>query len=241
MLGGALNIAARDPALKQGPLWQTMFKEWDRRNYVLDQSRPGWRRWGTRWVSDDDYAKIKAQQEALRQSVYDAQDRVNQASIHANALITAYQNASNQYNAFGSLLGYLQNYTGTPTNTWNQLTNGQGVANQAAVQAFIDADAALIHLGPEVAGAVQEYQNQVALLQKLETTVIRPEWPTQFEPVDPNGAEAAKPGHLATQPATAPAVFKFGPSEDPRAAARQPKAGIGPGVVPPPATKPAGN
>src|SRR6266496_939354 len=63
ILGALLNTAIVDqPTLKSGALWQSAFKEWDRRNYVLDHSRKGWRRWGTRWIDDDERKSIQMKQ-----------------------------------------------------------------------------------------------------------------------------------------------------------------------------------
>src|SRR4051812_14823025 len=71
VLGAALNVAAEDPRLKSSAAWQAAYREWDRRNYLLDHSRAGWRRWGTRWISDADTKARETQVADLRKAIDD--------------------------------------------------------------------------------------------------------------------------------------------------------------------------
>src|SRR4051812_7345588 len=193
LFGGALNVAAQDPALKRADLWQTAFREWDRRNYLLDHSRPGWRRWGTRWVSDDEYKVIKAKQEELRQSVVDAQERVNRSSERAASLVEQYQNATKVRDAFASLASFLRSGSYNSQATWNLLAAGQTTPMQTAAAHFAEADASMRQLGPDAELACKEYERDFRALLVLMNKVIRPEWPTRFEPVDPDSLETSKP------------------------------------------------
>ena len=328
ILGGALNLAATDPKLKEGGLWQSAFKEWDRRNYVLDHSRPGFRRWGAQWVGDEELKQIRADQDHLKQLVMDQQDAVNRAAERTNALIDQYEAANNQYNAFAPLVGAIQNTMMTPQGAWQAAQTGIipgagnliGALNAGAVTnhtannaghvagvnnssssigvtantntnnngnrptgtvpvgvlpsgatvggvaqpgttvappgtispgtsitsvgtgtyppgaitpgqpgynnawtAYADAVTLLNTLGPEAQAAYKQYTDELTKLHDLQRKVIRPQWPSKFDPIDPNAPDADHPVRSTTQPTTAPAVFKFGSSQDGRAIIPAPK------------------
>jgi hypothetical protein len=61
IFGAALNLGANNPKVKAGPLWQSAFKEWDRRNYELEHARPGYHRFGAKWIDEQDYLDLQAQ------------------------------------------------------------------------------------------------------------------------------------------------------------------------------------
>jgi hypothetical protein len=67
------------------------------------------------------------------------------------------------------------------------------------------AEADAQRLGPEMNLAIREFNAELKKLQELQRKVIRPEWPTEFDPVDPNGPEAEKPMDHGPAPISAPA------------------------------------
>ncbi|MEO6436019.1 MAG: hypothetical protein ABIP55_09685 [Tepidisphaeraceae bacterium] len=75
LLGAALNLAAYTPRWKQGALWQSAFREWDKRNEAMDRGRPGFRRWGVQWLTDAQFAQLQQDREALGRDV-DAQKQL---------------------------------------------------------------------------------------------------------------------------------------------------------------------
>ena len=120
ILGGGLNVAASDPSLMSGQLWQAAYKEWSRRNDLLDKSRPGYRRWGTLWVTDDEYAKIMASREELKQAVMDQQQKVNEAAARAQDLVQQQQVAIQNRDQYTNLGRYLGSNTMDPNLAWTQ-------------------------------------------------------------------------------------------------------------------------
>jgi hypothetical protein len=208
LLGGALNIAvATDPKLKNGNLWQTAFREWDRRNYVLDHSRKGWRRWGTRWLSDADYAQIQAEIAGLKQAVKDQTDVANRAHNRATSLIEQYSNAVDAREKSKYIIQYLQwqNQSFTLPQTLNLDPSSPNFRQvEGPVKDFSNAYMAAQQLGPEMHAAIQEVRNEMRKLKELEAKVVRPQWPTTFEPVDPTGPEADQPINTGPPPTTGP-------------------------------------
>src|SRR5207248_7611103 len=84
VLGFALNVSAtQDPNIKKSALWNQAFKEWDRRNYLLDHGRPGYRRWGTAWITDEAYKEIDSKRAELRLAVDDQTERLRRLALTA--------------------------------------------------------------------------------------------------------------------------------------------------------------
>lgn len=76
ILGAALHITADTPRLKQGALWQSAYKEWERRNDKLNESRPGYRRWGPDWLNDEQHARLQADLEQSQRAIEEQDVRV---------------------------------------------------------------------------------------------------------------------------------------------------------------------
>src|SRR5207249_12096514 len=94
ILGAALSLAAASPRVKASRPWQTAFQEWNRRNFILDHSRPSWRRWGVLWVSEDEQRTREARHADVRQAIVDHADRIDRLANNINSLIVQHQNAS---------------------------------------------------------------------------------------------------------------------------------------------------
>ena len=198
VLAVAMNLAAENPRWKQSPVWQNAFKEWDRRNYLLDHSRKGWRRWGARWISEEEFKTIENRKEDLRRAMEAQSDRVNRAVLSVRSLMQQQQNAYENQAAFNYLrqnMDYIQKH---PNSNIRQRLSAQHGETRMA-QEELNAWAAVQELGGEIAVAVRELSDEQAALGKLrqELTAIRPDWPTRMAPIDP---DAPPPTRLA--PAT---------------------------------------
>jgi hypothetical protein len=221
LLGGALNVAVLEsPKLVDGDVWQAGLHEWERRNYLLDHSRKGYRRWGAKWVTDAEYKHIEDLKEELRLALIDAQERTDRANTNANSLILQYQNAADAKYAYDYTRAYLMDYANRQTtNQWDALFAQQHAG--ALIEKSLGAAMEARRLGPEVAAAIQEFNKEFAKLIELQKKVIRPEWPTQFEPVDPSGSEAEQAIRSVnpvpvTQPAEKDFIPGFKPLPPPR-------------------------
>ena len=187
VLAVAMNLAAENPRWKQSPVWQNAFKEWDRRNYLLDHSRKGWRRWGTRWITEEQFKVIENRKDDLRRAIEAQRDRVNRAVLSVRSLMQQQQNAYENQAAFNYLrqnMDYIQKHPNS--NIRQRLSAQRGEARVA--QEELNAWAAVQELGGEIAVAVRELSDEQAQLGKLrqELTAIRPDWPTRLAPIDPD-------------------------------------------------------
>jgi hypothetical protein len=206
LLGATLDEAAKDRRLKQGDLWQSAFKEWDRRNYVLDHSRKGWRRWGTAWIDEQEYQRIQTEKAELQATADAQRDVVDRAVLRLNSLIQQQQNAAQateNYNALRQMLYQVQ--TDPLANPWQKQSAAQQDANFQAEQFYSLRDAQRLY--GEYGQAVIELQQEQAKLRALENKVIKPQWPREFDAVDPDAPwppPTTQPGAPPVAPTTAP-------------------------------------
>jgi hypothetical protein len=80
ILGSALDAAVRqNPQAIQSAAFEAGAKEWQRRNQAMDHSRAGWRRWGAKWLSDDEFRGIDTQYKQYRAQLAEQQETTYRA------------------------------------------------------------------------------------------------------------------------------------------------------------------
>jgi hypothetical protein len=179
VLGGALNIAARDPSLKKGALWQAAFTEWDRRNYVLDHSRPGYHRWGTKWLTEEENNDLKAKKQAREDAIAKQYERITQLWSNFDAKRREYETLVRNTPVYG--FGPYQGGNLVPGQNQQPIDPNlyqQQMANQRYQQLALEQSA------DEVTQVANEYKAAIMAYNRMENTIIAPEWPTSFDPVD---------------------------------------------------------
>jgi hypothetical protein len=209
ILGALLEMAAGKPGVKAGAMWQAAFREWDRRNFVLDHSRPGWRRWGVMWVSEEEQNMRDARREGLRQAIIEQADRIDRQAVYINSLIEQHQRVSRSRSTYGYLQGYVQQVQSNPT--LELLRNGTsgsggGGVTDAPLRPELEDRLSVQQIEADIAAAVQDLQLEQSHYRDLEKQeeVFRPTWPTRFDPVDPDAPPPAPPATTAPA-ATRPA------------------------------------
>lgn len=90
ILGAALHIAADTPRWKKAVLWQSAVREWERRNEQMNQSRPGFRRWGPHWLDEQQYEDLEGERAQLEDAIDAQADRVARAATRVEALQSQY-------------------------------------------------------------------------------------------------------------------------------------------------------
>jgi hypothetical protein len=167
-------------------------------------------------VIQDEIKRLKkdiADQETVASRAYDRLWSANQQYINAVNSQEQARYLMEWMRAYGNPVaqgGYQRNQTPWDPNF------GQYQASPV-VDNFVRAYSEAQRLGPEVQLAMREFQREQTKLAQVENKSIRPDWPTTFEPVDPNGPEAQKPIDHAPAPTTAktPAVAPPGPNNGP--------------------------
>lgn len=201
VLGSALDVAAYEPRLRAGRLWQAALREWERRNEQLDGSRPGFCRWGPRWLSEQEYADLRARQKEWQKSIR-AQQKIVEAALHRVG-------ASESRAAVGAefvdrvpiewpgnrdrLLQWRMKYQMTLAErkqVWKQedawkAREGAALRQQARANQRHAAE-----VGAAVARARADAQLELDLFDRLIAEQPRPEWPRAYEPVVPPAEDA---------------------------------------------------
>jgi len=78
VLGSCLDVASAKPELQQSELWKAGIAEWQKRDSALETAH-GQHRWGTKWLTDQEFADLKAKLEESNK-VMEVQDgRVKEA------------------------------------------------------------------------------------------------------------------------------------------------------------------
>jgi hypothetical protein len=86
VLGSCLDIAAEKRELMEGRLWQAGLAEWEKRSAALETSR-GKHRWGTRWISDEEFAQLQEQIKSSDEMIEGQKKRVEDAYWSLDAAV----------------------------------------------------------------------------------------------------------------------------------------------------------
>jgi hypothetical protein len=86
VLGAALNIAADNPRWRQGPVWQSAYTEWARRDEQMTASRPGYRRWGPLWLTDAQFAAMESDKAEAQRAIDEQSRRVDEAQTRVESI-----------------------------------------------------------------------------------------------------------------------------------------------------------
>jgi len=216
VLSGALEVVATDtPKLKSGLLWQQAYKEWERRNYNLEKSRPGSHRWGARWLSDEEFKELTAKQEAVKDQMVLQQQVVRTAAEKFDTLFSKIQSARQMQTTYEryrqSMYTTLRSNVTNSTSVWD-LYYAQ-IESAKLHDAAVEVGKAAEKLAPEARDAWQDLEKERLKLLNIAVQRPKPEWPTRFEPVDPTAPlpvssrpiASTQSADSAAEPATQPA------------------------------------
>lgn len=159
ILGAALAAAVEhNPRWKQQGVWQAAFREWDRRNFNLEHSRPGMHRWGTKWLTEEQYAAVKSKIDDWNHEVEAQRERITRAKWKLDSV----------------------------TQQLNDLDQtARDPNNRAYGDAYFARQEARRIRREELPDAQNYYTDMVAALDRLQQQNPRPEWPKRFDPVEP--------------------------------------------------------
>jgi hypothetical protein len=192
ILGVALNNSAGDAQRQRGELWQSAFKEWDRRNELLDQSRPGLHHWGTQWLTDDQYAELRGRQREVEQAIRAQAKNVDAAERRAGAI--AQTVGTMEFLEKESIFFPPEDVGANPLRSMSPLAripeplSRAGPNDPRRYEADLEAAQNRVH-DLEVAGnyrdARAELNWELGKLYDLMAQRERPKWPTEFAPLEP--------------------------------------------------------
>jgi len=165
LLGAALDAAPDDDRVRDSDLYTGAQKVLKQCINALEASRPGQHKWGARWISGSEYSDLRAKNDAAQQAVRAEKKK-------AAALARNVEQAKDKQDKLAD----------------------KGEAGRA--RAVRRREAELEDATRQLAQAEQAYNAQLAQVQRAKDALKQtphPEWPTEFEPVDPDGPEALRP------------------------------------------------
>ena len=186
ILGAALNIAAETPRWKKGPLWQSAYQEWDRRNTQLQELRPGYRRWGTQWLEEKQYLQMETDRVELQRAIDEQAANVD----HAKTRLAAARARSEMLRiSRDELRQQMQQGTNRPSGPvvpLDQQGNLGVPPGQSVATALAGTNDARARAVADTIMADAEFQAEQKRLNNLKGALagIRPPWPATFDPID---------------------------------------------------------
>lgn len=238
LLGSILEIAAQNPRWRDGPLYADAFREFARREAVLERHRPGFKRWGATWITQAEFDEIQRKDRELQTQLYDQYQLITRASTNLQSLTQQYNTADAKVRGFANHVHYRD-----PNSRVVQLGGTCPIC-----QAMYEASQSLNEISADLKAANNELVRANAAYEQLQRRATKPTWPTRYEPIDPNAPPPRPPEHpalaalAATEPVTDPQpVEPGGGGGAPVAPAPAPAAAAGQQNLPPspPATRPS--
>jgi hypothetical protein len=207
LLGSLLEFAAENPRWRSGPLYADAFREFARREAVLERHRPGFKRWGPKWITQEEFDEIKRKDKELQEQMAAQGEVVNRRSTIVNSLRQQYTTAAQRAVAFS-------NHVHVRRHNDPIVINPTPCARCVAMQ---EAQQSVTELAPELHAATAELRRAVDAYEALKKRVVRPQWPRRYDPLPPDAPPPQPPQHPAVQalglpeppgnaPAGAPAV-----------------------------------
>jgi hypothetical protein len=163
VLGNALAIAIEDEKVKENAVMQMARTEFDRRHYVLDHSRKGYRRWGPQWIPEAEFDALEKEKKA------------HDAGMEAQRAVV-----DRLYWSVSSLMEERKNVVKTiATSPTIQFDNPLYLQREEALKDVQRIDR-------EVAVVNKDYEKERRKLQLMQKQSHAPVWPKALEPVEAN-------------------------------------------------------
>ena len=222
LLGSILELAAQNPRWRDGPLYAEAFREFARREATLERHRPGFRRWGPKWITQAEFDEIRRKDRDLSLQIQEQGAVVSRITATVTTLTNQYNNAATRARGFANHV-HVRRY------------NDPIVINPTPCPicaAMAEAGQSVKEISADLNVATDELTRATRTFQQLQLRTVKPTWPTRYEPIDPDAPPPKPPEHpaLAALAATEPAG-----TTNVRAAAKEPP----PASSLPPATRPS--
>jgi len=228
LLGSILEMAAQNQRWRDGPLYADAFREFARRETVLERHRPGFKRWGPKWITQGEFDEIQRKDREVQQQIYDQYQRVDRATTTMRSLAQQYNTAATKARGFA--------------NHSHVRRVGDPIVPCPICAAMYEATQSATELSAELDAANKELDRENKIYEQLQRRTTKPTWPTRYDPIDPDAPPPKPPEH----PAIAAALAATQPVDDLQAPTGQPAApGAGavrqpvPQYKLPPATRPS--
>ena len=193
IMGSSLNLAVDNPKWRDGPIYSAAYREFSRREIAMEKLRPGYRRWGPRWITEEEWQEIKRKERELIRQMAELSEKMARLDSDMKSATAQMATARRRVSAFGG------HSHGTDTNvpvyiagciTCEQIEGVRTIVNQLMEDIHAET--------MEISGDKKRYDELKKELEKL-----KPEWPAAYDPIDPAAPPPPEPANPPL-PATAP-------------------------------------
>jgi hypothetical protein len=220
ILGSLLELAAENPKWRDGPIYAEAFREFARREAVLERHRPGFKRWGPKWITQAEFDELKAKDRELMEQITAEANSVNRLRATYTTLSEQYNNAAIQATAFA-------NHVHIKRHNDPVVINPQPCARCEALRV---AQESVLAINADLQAATGELRRANSRFTTLQSRLVKPEWPRRYDPIPVDAPPPEPPQH--------PAVAALEAADEHAAATTKPaRDAARPGL--PPATRPS--
>jgi hypothetical protein len=209
ILGSLLELAAENTKWREGPIYAEAFREFARREAVLERHREGFKRWGPKWITQAEFDEIKAKDRELMEQITAEADAVNRLRATFATLSEQYERAATQARGFSNHM-HVRRY------------NDPVVINPrpcAACEALRVAQESVLDLNADLKAADGELRRASSRFATLQSRVTKPQWPRRYDPIPVDAPPPAPPQHPAIAALDAADEQAAGATTKPAAAA----------------------
>jgi len=187
LLGSLLQLAAENPRWRNGPLYADAFREFARREATLERHRPGYKRWGPKWLTQAEFDEIKRKDRELNAQITEQGQVVSRINMTVTTLTDQYNTAATRARGFSNHV-HVRRY------------NDPIVINPTpcpVCAAMAEAAQSVQEISADVNVASGELQRANTKYQQLQLRAAKPTWPTRYPPIDPDAPPPKPPEHPA--------------------------------------------
>ena len=96
------SLHRRTRSWRNGPIYVDAFQEFARREAVLERHRPGFKRWGPKWITQAEFDEMLAKDRDLMQEIYDQGRLINRLNLSVTTLGEQFNTAATRANGFSN-------------------------------------------------------------------------------------------------------------------------------------------
>ncbi|MEO6436020.1 MAG: hypothetical protein ABIP55_09690 [Tepidisphaeraceae bacterium] len=204
ILGSALDLAGKNERLLNGAIYKEAFGEFARREFALERRRPGWKRWGAKWVTEEEFKAIQRRRDETDALIAEQWERVIRATNTSDTLRKQFDEAARRSRGFTF---HRHGARGGGN------TSGRYIQNCPLCEAQLDATMSMNDLQADALAANNELACERMEFDKLKKLIVKPQWPARYPPIRPDALEPPPP--TTTPTPTTPAVATSAPSFPP--------------------------
>jgi hypothetical protein len=187
ILGSLLELAAENPKWREGPIYAEAFREFARREAVLERHREGFKRWGPKWITQSEFDEIKAKDRELMEQISAQANTVDRLRATFTTLSEQYERVAKQARGFSNHIHVRKHDDPIVINP----------RPCALCEAMRVAQESVLDLNADLHAASGELSRASSRFAALQSRVTKPQWPRRYDPIPVDAPPPAPPQHPA--------------------------------------------